>query len=263
MSRQARRVYVVSLSTATFLAALVVVWLWQSLPREGQSRAMAQAVGNLVEPQQATDTGTDPVVYSRVQQLRQELALTNLDLAAMGLSQAQAEGVLQRLIDWQAANEATLAAREQAQHQATGALRQAYQKINVGPRNDRLIQQVPTLEAQVQEARQQQTQLLDGFIASESVRLDNTQQRIWAAARANPAVSSDLRYISNLDAAQVKSEQLSLAQRQEQQQARDNQRLAMPQVLAAEQKLLPLPEEFKTTVDLERQLPVGVPPEHP
>ena len=70
------------------VGAAMVLWQGQAPLAKAQEAPMAQPVREAL----------DGVTYGRVRELRVRLGLTNQALAAMGLTQAQAEGALERVV---------------------------------------------------------------------------------------------------------------------------------------------------------------------
>jgi len=91
----------------------------------------------------------DPFDYCKVRELREKLCLTNENLAAVGCNQAKAEAVLGAIKGWYETNKAEYLRRCKARDDAAAALKKAYRKMNVGPRDDSVSAQIPTLKANV------------------------------------------------------------------------------------------------------------------
>ncbi len=80
-------------------AAIVIVG--SIYPAGTSPTASAQTGGTGAAPSTESQAGgIAPAVWSQAQALRQELCLTNTDLAAMGMSQQDASRVLQTIVDW-------------------------------------------------------------------------------------------------------------------------------------------------------------------
>ena len=207
----------------------------------------------------------DPQVYSGVKTIRRDLALTNTDLAAMGLNQETAEAVLADALAWYETHQTSVLQRDQAIRAAKRSLADTYRLIHVGPRNESLMSSVSGLEANLAAARSARDQFLNGLTSQIETRLSTDQRRIWQAARTNRDAPVDLRYVSGLTAAQVHqvsatarqadttpaASLLSFNQQREAADARENQRLNMSPVLVAEAEVLPVPPELRESERIE------------
>ncbi|MCC6680522.1 MAG: hypothetical protein IT445_06425 [Phycisphaeraceae bacterium] len=211
---------------------------------------------------QPPEVGVD--MYIKVQELRRDLALTNEDLAALGLNREQAETVLQTLVSWCESHQAELAAQQTAERSDRQALSEVQRQINIGPRNEQVVQQLPGIQAQVASARDLRKQLLAAAGSAVESQFDTDQQRVWAVAKGNIPTSSQLRYVSELTGQQraeimdlarraargqttetlASAGILTLTQQSQVQQAVSNQRLRMADVLLAEKAVLPVPPEL-------------------
>ena len=217
----------------------------------------------------------DPVVYSGVQEVRRDLALTNADLAAMGLNQESAKLVLADALDWYEANQASILQRDQAVRAAKRQLSDTYRLIHIGPRNESLMSSVSGLEANLATARSARDQYLNGLVSQIETRLSTDQRRVWQTARVNRDAPVDLRYATGLTAAQVEqvpttarqrradatpaTSLLSFNQQREMADARESQRLNIPSVLAAEAEVLPVPPAMRESREIESSVDVETP----
>ena len=179
------------------LIALITVVLVLGFSLSHSPRAVAQA-----ESEATADI--DPVTYGQVNRLRRELALTNQDLATMGVDQAAAEAVLGDLLTWYQTNQSTLQQRDQDVRDARAALREAYRKVRIGLRDEFLIAEFPRLQNDLGAAVQARRTLVDSALPTVESRLSSTQQVVWNAARMNPGAPGELKYVENLTAEQLK-----------------------------------------------------------
>jgi hypothetical protein len=218
--------------------------------------AVADTSTSVAAPSSPTtqQTATDGLTYSRISYLRQQLALTSLDLGAMGLTQAQATTVLSNVLNWYNANQASWGALEQAQINNQNSVQEAWREINVGPANQTLLSQLPTLQQNLTSSTQAFQQFLQSATSVVSPALSTSQQQVWATAQANLSAPVQYRYAPSLTPAFVSTLSTALAKGQtvvstslsvEQQQAiaaaQAEQAESMPGVLAAEQAVLPPP----------------------
>ncbi len=209
----------------------------------------------------STPTPTDPIVYARVRQLREKLALTDADLGAMGCTQAQATSVLSALTSWYQANASNWDAAEAGMLSAHRQLDAAVRSVNVGPRDEGILGRMPTYTAGVTAAEASFDQLTQGAATNAAAGLTYAQQQTCAAAKANgtAGVPDLLRYAPNVNAAEARllaramarggggvapatlAALVPFAQQQAISTARANQQACMDGVLAAEQAVLPPP----------------------
>lgn len=185
-------------------------WLAMSLSLFG-ALALAMVLSHLIPDRvratpaapQAVAAPLDPLKFGRLQRLRDELALTGRDLAAMGCARADAEGVLTALSTWYDLNSGALDQSESAESQAMRDLQEAVTKVNLGPRDETLLSRLPALQQAVSAARVGRQQLAASAATAVSPRLGPAQAQVWATARANAAYPERYRYASNLDPAKM------------------------------------------------------------
>ncbi len=207
--------------------------------------------GGTSAPQQSTVSFKDKLLavnhYHRVSQLREKLTLQNLDMAAMGCTCDQATRSLQILSNWAGTNSASWHQQEQIQIVAENTLAAALRQINVGPRDESVLAQLPSLQRNVASARQQTHQFLESATASLAAVFTATQQKIWATARSNVAlgIPDRFRYAQGLTSEQAKALNLSVHRgesgekalsyqaAQELQAAKQNIKQNMPGILVA------------------------------
>jgi hypothetical protein len=156
-----------------------------------QARAEAQAQEEKAQP-------LDPVTYSQIQMIREALFLRSHDLAAMGASEQQAAAVLEGLLAWYELNKANLEQADGQVMQAQRELRDAVRQVNVGPRDEGLLAQLPMLRQSHEQAVQQRQQLVESAVPGLSAQLNSSQNEIWSSARANAETPQRYRYIPNL-----------------------------------------------------------------
>jgi hypothetical protein len=222
-----------------------------------------------LEPVQTGDAAKlDAETYCAVQALRQKLCLTNEDLAAMGCSKECAENVLGTLVTWYQAKKAELASVPKAKTRRE--LRAAMTRFNVGPRDEKLIAQLPTLKKAYADALKQGLQIEGTAVTAVEMVLPDAQRRMWQDARKNLGVPSAYRFVPNLETRQVAalrgrplagdfvngpnaaapaaedaSAILSSMQQEAAATARANAARCMPGVLSASENVLPVPPELK------------------
>jgi hypothetical protein len=203
MARVIRRHWRLFLLQALLIAA-GAIFLTLSFTKSPRS-AMAAPGGSATPPPAASASAVDPVTYARVRQLREKLALTNQDLAAAGCSQTQATQVLSALLSWYTANASSWDQLEQNQRSAQQQVQAAVRQINVGPKDDTLLAQLPALQQAAASAAQQMDQLILSASPTASALLSSSGQSVWATAQANAAlgVPDQYRFATGLTADQV------------------------------------------------------------
>ncbi len=223
---------------------------------------------------ESSDPALDGVAYDRIRLLRDELAVTNRDLAAMGLDQAQAQGVLGQLKGWYFTNRAALDQVERSQRQTKQALRETMRLIHVGPRDDLLVSQVSNLKQQLASYRQQQKDLLDAAASSLTSTFTSDQRQVWETAHTNTQANAPQRYryapgLSEKQIADMRgsdgpldsgspSDLLTLDQKQALDQAHQRVRQHVSGVQKAETQVLPMPPELVELRDAAEEIPNGI-----
>ena len=243
-----------------FVVGVVVA----SLTTSSTPRAMAQEAAAEPATPSGPVTPLSEAEYRRVAELRQHLALEAADLAAMGLTQNEAEAVLGEVLNWTRANRALLDAADRGLAQSRAGLRRAYRAIHTGPRDEAVIRSVPRLRDALDQSRAQRHALIDQLAAAVSPRLSAPQQAVWSTARTNRDAPARYRYTPHLHADDKRAlssrhrdqaeARLSFTQRDAMGQARQRQTLRLPGVALAEAIVLPAPPSITGEPD-----PAGTP----
>lgn len=255
---------------------IVLVGSWNLVPHWIRGTVQGDDSSSAQGQSQSESATLVTAAHSRIQLLRQRLALTNSDLASLGCSQETAERVLSKVVAWEHDHRETLEQRRSVLRQSEASLREAQRRINIGPRDAGVIAQLPQLEREVNAAKLQEAQLLDQLAMQVQIIFDQDQLALWQAARA--ALASGLpagsRYqfagalsaekVAALETAVRRSQRsssgaghpngdpsaiaevqaLNAAQRQAVAAARSNSQRTIEAVIAAERKVL-------TSVDVE------------
>ena len=233
------------------IVSLACIGALVTLPMALNSPPEADASpGQLTEDQLLERWEVYEAKASRLERLRGDLGLTNRDLAAMGLSEAQAQSVLQALLDWSEGNQARVDAARSAERVAQAQLREATRKVRVGPRDESVIRSLPRLRDQVEQKRRARTALQAEAAALVEARLDGAQRGRWLTIRGQRHAPGELRYVPGLDAAALSGTEratLPLGQRRAIDQARSRIRTNLPGVLDAEEAVLPMPPAIETS----------------
>ena len=147
-----RRRYVVQSVAAAGVLGLGVAGVVLSVPAEAHltaaaddkslSAKQAQPGGVSDHPQAEPAVEIDSAVYSRVMRIRDDIALSNPDLAALGLTEAQTEDVLTRLVEWVESNQAALIQADNAAEAARREVALLQRRIRTGAAD---VQEVATL----------------------------------------------------------------------------------------------------------------------
>lgn len=151
--------------------------------------------GNPVEAAQDEEqAATDPWVYDRTQGIRQELALTNADLASMGLGLDESKSVLTGLKTWVEQNRERLEAKDRAVYQTRRRLQLAHRSVRAGPRDEEVVRRLPGLEQALTDASASLKELYEGVGRSIEGQFSGDQWSAWQTAQANLADGVPHRY---------------------------------------------------------------------
>lgn len=210
----------------------------------------------------------DPYLYTRVQKLRQELSLTNRDLAAMGYTEESARLLLDNLKTWCSTNQVALDRHHRAEIKAKVALREAIRQINTSTLDDRVSDVLPGLQDDLKALHEQRQTSQDTLVAQIESRMDTNQLKIYQSARANTGLPSQLRYAPDLtdeqrltfytqltdrsrrgSRSQVLADELTLSQKQGTDSVGLNTTSKARYVRNAEATVLPVPDVLKPDVE--------------
>lgn len=146
----------------------------------GQTSApISERGGELANP-------LDARTYTRVQSLRREAGLTNEDLATLDMDTTQAEAVMTGLLGWVEQNQARLDAAEAKQRVADRELRELQRRINVGPRDERLIRSMKSKTEAAHQALEER-QSLNREAARQALAVVRSDQKtMWEAVHGTP-----------------------------------------------------------------------------
>ncbi len=182
------------LSSVLYVFIIVLglaVWFTPTFVSDGTiNEARAQQAA---EPQPV-----DPYLYTRVQKLRQELALTNLNLAAMGYTEETATQILETLKTWCTANQAVLEQHRRDEVKTNDAIRRAVRQINAGTADALVNNTLYDLQHNLVTLYEKRKTRLDGLVSQLGGGMDAYQLRTWRSARANAGLPAQLRYVPDL-----------------------------------------------------------------
>lgn len=202
------------------------------------------------------------VDYGRIQALRRELDLDNAALAAMGLGGEQAATILTDIKEWHAANRERLSAADADIAAARKELRVMMKRMNVGPRDEAVLNSIPRLRDALVSAQNARTVLCDSLAEAVTRTFSDPQNTAWTVIRQNEGVPIPYRYAPGLDVEQreqlmrlyfvaVRTGQpclcedvLTSSQKDAVTVAVGNMRMNMEAVLQAESEILPVPAEL-------------------
>ncbi|MEM1356258.1 MAG: hypothetical protein AAGH88_15390 [Planctomycetota bacterium] len=207
-----------------------------------------------VTPPEPATPELDHNVYARATTVRRNAALGNFDLAALGLTQEQAEAVLERLTDWCVLNAGRLATAESAVRGAEREVRGLERRVRTGLATP---QEMASLSRKRRGLSTTRVQLLDlqaegGAFAMQTQPSAGVR---WNQARQHGvAVRGELRYLPSLTAQRFRTlratsarnntgleDALMFHEKQELQQIRLRVQAHLPGVVAASQAVLPDP----------------------
>jgi hypothetical protein len=272
-----RRHWVMSLTIVLVLAG---GGGWLAFSHFGQAKAddPPETPESPTGGQEPAANTVDPDTYCRVRELRERLCLRNEDLAAMGCTQAQAESVLEGLLNWYKTNKANLAAAAKTKGDARRTLRRAFAKIHMGPRDEAVIAQMPALKKAVADTAITELNTVRAAVPTIDPLLSAEQKTLWSTVRANAGAPRVYRYAPGLTAQQAQVLEIALRARarrlrvvtgtterqaaetalvsEESRALTEAQRTAIASagtaigqgksaMAAASQEVLPLPEEMK------------------
>ncbi|MCG8508335.1 MAG: hypothetical protein MI741_03820 [Rhodospirillales bacterium] len=238
-----------------------------------------------VQPAAAQGGGDPPVIdvatWYGVEHLRGELQLRTGDMASLGLTQAQSEAVLAALLQWQQTNGASLATARQTLRSAARQLREAMQRVHVGPSPSRLLNdpeatgvvtqaqidqtmtQLPSLIQARQNAETAYGNLIGQARTAAGAGMTSEQRTLWDLAEANHGVPARYRHVSSLttdQAAQLtargggienEEQVLSFTQQQAVEATIIRSVGHFSQVQSAEEAVLPMPAEVLAERELD------------
>ncbi len=261
------RRFVVQGMMAAGLLGLGVTGVVMSVPAEArwntQGPDKAASAKQIQSGEQATAENTiDAALYSRVMRLRNEIALTNDDLAAMGLTQAQAEDVLTRLLDWVETNQPAMIQADNALRDARRAVVALQRRIQTGEADELEVQGFGDLYQVVADADAARKTLRHQAGAHAVAPAPENLRSQWAQAHANAHLPADLRHVPGLDEQRLRSllgsapetpgvsaasalgVGLTLSEQDELDSVRNRIHANRAGILAAEAEVLPLPAEL-------------------
>ena len=210
----------------------------------------------------APPVSLDPVLWTRVQSARRQLAMTDEELAAAGCTQGQATAVLQSLLNWYPANAASWDQLEAAKATAQSQLNEAVRKMNVGPPDPVLLASLPSLQQSLSSTSGQFDQLIQSASVSATALLSSSQQQMLTTARANAGfgLPSPYRFAAGLTADQARAFKLAVYHHRQSgdpafpsavvsagQAVAPTMSQNMPGVLAAEAAVLPTPTQLSVS----------------
>jgi hypothetical protein len=226
--------------------------------------AHAQDAAPEPDPTPPVRVEIDAQTYSRVQDLRVRICLTNQDLAALGCSGEQATEMLQTLVQWCEQNAVAMERAQAAELHARRELQEAVRRVSVGPRDETLLSSgLPAAQQSLASAEAGVREVEQGAVAAVSALLDSGQSATWETARANAAFPFRWRYAGRLTGEQARAlevaaykrrlnagedQVLGSQQKLAMQQARAKQNQFMDQVCAAEASVLPAPAEHTSAM---------------
>lgn len=190
------------------------------------------------EPMSETD-------FLRLQQLREDLALTQLDLAAMGLDRTGAEAALARLRSWYEANKGRLDEARHAEGLAEAKLHRAQREIHLGRADAATTRSIPLLRDALLKAKASHSRVCLEAAETCVAQTSITARERWAAARANAGRTLAMRFVPELEAEVRTTDRMSYSQKQANEAAWASARVRMDDVAAAEMAVLPLPETMR------------------
>lgn len=195
-----------SLLLIACLVLTAAAWLVLSPSLSLPAQAQSAAGGSQEQTEQPAPLS--PYDHGRLQQLRNQLCLTNRDLAAMGCDQEQAEVVLEVMRNWYETNQARLAELQHTERAARQALRAALQEVAAGPTEERPeppVHEIPALQKALFSAQRDQQTGSQSAVSAIEPLLSSSQREIWRTARKNIAAPARYRHVPDLEPNQVQA----------------------------------------------------------
>lgn len=143
--------------------------------------------------------------HSQLMALRETLALTPRDLAALDCSNEKAAEILLALRAWMATNRGALDTADSGVIQARRALQAIHERIHVGPRDEMVIAGLPATVSALSAAQSQREAVYGPVIEAVGLKLSSPQSEQWSAIRANVAggLPDSVRYAGALTGEQA------------------------------------------------------------
>lgn len=195
------------------LSLLVGGAVWLLLFSSGsRTTAQAQVTLQAEEKESTADTtaarkSLDEQTYYAVTNLRQQLMLGNEDLAALGCTGASSRAVLEDLLGWYEANREKLQQARENSQAAQRAYREAMRRVNIGPKDEALIAQLPQFLSAMGETAKQERELTESVVPVIEKQLSADQCSLWTSVRNQRHMPGLYRYAPGLSAQQKQSVQ--------------------------------------------------------
>lgn len=227
-----------------------------------------RTVGATTGPTVATSGQLDLPSYSQISSIREELCLTNRDLAAMGCNGSTARALFSALLSWYRQSQPAINQAIQSEVTAQANLRDVIRRIQVGPCDESALSQVSSLRTAVASATTNRQALVGQASDLIQQKLNNGQSTIWRSAKSNQNLPEQYRYTPDLSATEsqsllqlVRGTQFSTggrsvddstiittARRSAMASAQASVEANLSAVAAAEQEILPTPAAFGSPV---------------
>lgn len=165
-------------------------------------RAKADSVASTATTAPA---GKDNVTASGIKVLRQEMCLTNQDLAAMGCSRDTASAVLGELVNWYQSNKDALVKAHKSIMIASRDLRTAQLQMNMGSGDAQLPAKLSQLQKADVLAWLDHVKLVEQCKKQIAATLSDSQKAAWIAAQGNGSLPAQYRYVPGLSLVQRKA----------------------------------------------------------
>lgn len=191
-----RRQWLASVLYVTIIVLGLAIFLTPTLFSENAPEA-AQAQPTELQP-------IDPYLYTRVQKLRQELSLTNRDLAAMGYTEESAKLLLESLKAWAVTNNAILNQQHHDEVQAKTALRETTRLINLGLADKNMYGNISFYQNDLAEIHKKRKMQHDDLRAQIELGMDDNQINTWHSAIANTGLPDKFSYVPDISDQQRK-----------------------------------------------------------
>ncbi len=191
-------VMMLAIATLLLLTALLPTFLGRQDPLTPRAHADEA-------PHPAEGAPSTRFEYDRFTQLRDELSLSDVDLAALACTDSQVASILTDVAAWLQANAERLEQSGQAVRSALAEVRETTRKINVGPRDEAVIARYAVDQGAWETATAARAAVPLEVVGTIEAHLEQGQRQAWATGRANRSAPSELKYVPSLTAEQVRA----------------------------------------------------------
>lgn len=187
-------------ATLWLVALLSTPGIWFAVNMEGGVTGNGEGGGASAPSQDVAAEQIDGAEYSQLMQLREAVGLMPRDMAAMACTEKQVEEILTQILAWHKTNREAIDAAELGVIRAKSDLRDVYEKMSVGPRDEGVIATVPMAERALATAESQNEAVYASAVSAVETKLGADQARLWQTVRENMSrkLPDSLRYVDSV-----------------------------------------------------------------